>query len=293
MKFKDFLLRTLLSDSDYLVGYDESGRYIRISKGDLAQSLVAQVTPPSLSVQYSTNGSSWHNEYQNGDMYMRMKVGSGEWSGAIRMCVSAYDIWLGQGNAGSEEDFLNSLQGAAGEDADPRTVSMSELQGYEELLQQVSNAMQNAKNEIIDSASQTAAENVMRSFTDMHNEELQEVKSLSDDDYLTIVTSSGLKRVSVGSISNNVAVKTVSTKSLEKAVGTQLQMLKISGVQDGANVVFSVGQPYIAGTSNLYLNGQRLVLGTDYHENGDAANYTMLTYIPTTKDSMVFTAVPK
>lgn len=293
MRFRDFLLKRLLADSDYLVGYNENGDYIRISKSDLAASLVAQVTPPSFAVQYSTNGTSWHDSYESGDTRMRMKVGAGAWSDAVRMCVSAYDVWLDNGNTGSIADFLNSLQGTPGVDADPTRVPLAQMQGYSELLQQVDSAIRNAQASIVNEAAAMASTRVMERFSEIHNDEIQEVKSLSDDDYLTIVTSSGLKRVSVGSISNNVAVKTVSTKSLEKAVGTQLQMLKISGVQDGANVVFSVGQPYIAGTSNLYLNGQRLVLGTDYHENGDAANYTMLTYIPTTKDSMVFTAVPK
>lgn len=112
MKFRDFILKHLLADTDYLVGYDNKGDYIRISKGDLAASLASNVTVPTLQVQYSSNGSSWHDSYSSGDIYLRIKVGSGEWSSTIRISVSAYDIWREQGNTGDEEDFLKSISAA-------------------------------------------------------------------------------------------------------------------------------------------------------------------------------------
>ena len=111
MRFRDFLLKTLLADTDYLVGYDADGNYIRISRADLAAQMSAGAAAPSITVQYSANGETWHDNYTSGDQFMRIKAGSGEWSGAIRICVSAYDIWLAQGNSGTEADFLESLRG--------------------------------------------------------------------------------------------------------------------------------------------------------------------------------------
>lgn len=113
MKFRDFILKRLLASTDYLVGYDANGDYIRIGKDDLAASVASNVTVPTLQVQYSSNGSSsWHDSYSSGDIYLRIKVGSGEWSSAIRISVSAYDIWREQGNTGDEEDFLKSISAA-------------------------------------------------------------------------------------------------------------------------------------------------------------------------------------
>lgn len=109
MKFRDFLLKQLLASTDYLVGYDADGNYIRISKSDLASSIASNVSVPTLNVQYSSNGSSWHDSYTSGDIYVRIKVGSGEWTGGIRLCVSAYDIWKSQGHAGDEDDFLEYM----------------------------------------------------------------------------------------------------------------------------------------------------------------------------------------
>lgn len=291
MKFRDFLLRNLITETDFLVGYDENGNYIRINKNGLVQSLVAEVPVPELVVQYSTNGSAWHNDYVVGDKLMRIKVGSGNWSAPIRICVSAYDIWLAQGNTGSEADFLASLQGADG--ASASVVRLSELEGYAELLAQVNNTVTNAKSEIIGDVTATATANVMEQFKQTQMEELQEVKSLSDEDYLTIVTADGLKRVSLGSLTANVAVKTVTSTSAEKTMMTQSQVLKVTGLQNGENIEYRVDKAYIAGTSNLYLNGQRLVLGVDYKENGEAAAFVMLTYVPIDTDSIIFIAVAK
>lgn len=109
MKFRDFLLKRLLGSTDYIVGYDADGNYIRISKADLALSVASNVTVPTLQVQYSVNGNSWHDSYTSGDIYVRMKVGSGEWSNGIRLCVSAYDIWRNQGHSGDEDDFLEYM----------------------------------------------------------------------------------------------------------------------------------------------------------------------------------------
>lgn len=287
MKFRDFLLKHLLTGTDYLVGYDADGNYIRISKDDLASSIAANVAVPTLKAQYSSNGDSWHDGYASGDVYLRIKAGSAAWSPAIRISISAYDIWLARGNNGDEDAFLDSLKGADGE-VDYSDLSLNRISGYTELLQNVNAALQNAKNAIIEDVVGEAVESVKSQYSEMMLEDIKEVKNLSDDDYITVVTEDGLRKVKISTLSNNVALRTISVETIGKSVQSQLSLLEVSGDQDGENVRFEVGRAYILGTSHLFLNGQRLVLGTDYME--EKAGFAMLTRTPVASDSLVFMA---
>lgn len=111
MKFSDFLLKRALNNNDYLVGCDSDGRYFRITVQDLKTTLGVQtVRAESVMIQYSVNGNVWHSTYTEGDLYMRVKCGSGPWSGAIRISVSAYETWKEQnGGTGTVEEFLAAM----------------------------------------------------------------------------------------------------------------------------------------------------------------------------------------
>ena len=292
MKFREFLLRRLLKGTDYLVGYDAStGEYIRISKADLASSIAASAAAQTLVVQYSANGESWHDSYTAGDNYMRIKSGSGAWSDAIRICVSAYDIWLQAGNSGSEADFLASLKGEDGDGADLSDLQLQNIAGYAEFLRNVDTQIANAREAIIEEVTTEAAEQVMVQFTGLQLADITEVRSLSDDDYLTIVTSDGLRKVKIGSLSDNVAVRTVSTSVLERSVQSQLEILGITGQQNGVNIDFIVSKNYVSGSSMLFLNGQRMTPAVDYKEV--PGGFKMLTYAPDSDDVLLFQAVPR
>lgn len=290
MKFRDFLLKHLLADTDYLVGYDNKGDYIRISKDDLVASVASNVTVPTLQVQYSSNGSSWHDSYSSGDIYLRIKVGSEEWSSAIPISVSAYDVWRVQGNDGDEEDFLKSLKGEPGE-VDISGLSISDINGYADLLTNVNDSLQNARNAIIQDVVYIAVEAVKKQYAEMQLEDVKEVKNIADDDFITIVTEDGLRKVRISAFSDNIALRTVSAKNITNAVSSQLVMLEVSGEQNGENVNFKVDRAYIYGTSHLFLNGQRLVSGSDYIE--DKVGFAMLTHAPEQSDSLVFIAATK
>lgn len=283
-------MRRLLKGTDYLVGYDaSSGEYIRISKADLASSIAASAAAQTLAVQYSANGESWHDSYTAGDHYTRIKAGSGAWSAVIPLCVSAYDIWKRQGNSGSEDDFIASLQGPAGAPADISSVMIQDIGGYADFLRQVDVAIRNAEGAIIAAVTNRATEQVMMQFTGLQLADITEVRSLSDDDYLTIVTADGLRKVKIGSLSDNVAVRTVSTTVVEQSLKTQLEILGITGVQNGENRDFIVSRNYISGSSMLFLNGQRLTPGRDYKEV--SGGFVMLEHAPTNEDVLIFQAV--
>lgn len=292
MRFSDFIVKTLLADTDWLVGYDENGKYIRVPKSALGIGAGASGGgSATVTVQYSANGSSWHDSYTAGDVYMRIKAGSGAWSGAIRICVSAYDIWLQQGNSGSEADFLDSLKGEDGEGADLSGIQIQDIAGYARFLQDVNAAIQNAKNAIVQEVTETAMTNVVNQVTGLDLEDIREIKSLSEDDYITVVTADGLRKVKIGSLSDNVAVRTVSTKVIESSINTQLKVLTVVGGQDGENVDFVVAEAYVGGTQMLFFNGQLLTHNTDYKVT--AAGFTMITQIPTAEDKIIFMGVPK
>ncbi len=283
-------MRRLLKGTDYLVGYDAStGEYIRISKADLASSIAAIAAAQTLAVQYSANGESWHDSYTAGDHYTRIKAGSGAWSAAIPLCVSAYDIWKRQGNSGSEDDFIASLQGPAGAPADIGSVMIQDIGGYADFLRQVDVAIRNAQGAIIAEVTTRATEQVMMQFTGLQLADITEVRSLSDDDYLTIVTADGLRKVKIGSLSDNVAVRTVSTNVLERSVQSQLEILGITGQQNGENIDFIVSKNYVSGSSMLFLNGQRMTPGRDYKEV--PGGFKMLEHAPTSEDVLIFQAV--
>lgn len=289
MKFRDFLLKRLLEDTDYLVGYNADGEYIRISRSDLAASIAANTAAPTLAVQYSAGGDSWHDSYTAGDHYVRIKAGSGAWNDPVALCVSAYDIWVQQGNSGTEEDFLRSLKGEPGASADIGSVMIQDIGGYDDFLRQVNTAIKNAKNAIIEEVTATATESVITQFTGLQLSDIKEVRSLSDDDYLTIVTADGLRKVKIGSLSDNVAVRTVSTTVVEQSLKTQLEILGVTGAQNGTNMDFIVSRNYISGSSMLFLNGQRLTPGRDYKET--PGGFVMLEHAPTNEDVLIFQAV--
>lgn len=294
MKFSDFLAKTLLADTDWLVGYDENGKYIRVSKSALGIGAGASGGGGSatVAVQYSANSESWHDSYTAGDNYMRIKAGGGAWSGAIRLCVSAYDIWLRQGNSGSEADFLASLKGEDGEGADIGSLQLSNIGGYTEFLKQVNATLANAKDAILAEVKGTAVREVMNQYKELQMEDFKEVRSLSDDDYITIVTADGLRKVRLDNLASNVAVRNVSIDSLAKSVDNQLSQIYLNGEQDGKNVTFTTASAFMAGTSHLFLNGQRLVAGTDYTEN-NGRSVTLLNYTPEASDNITFIAVKK
>jgi len=77
-RFKDFLLRTLLNGTDYIVGYDGvTGEEIRIKVSNMLQKGDAGA---SADIQFSANTENWHFPAMNNDVYVRFRVGLGEWS---------------------------------------------------------------------------------------------------------------------------------------------------------------------------------------------------------------------
>ena len=294
-KFREFLRKYLLADTDYLVGHDADGRYIRISRADLAASVAAIAAVQTLAVQYSANGESWHDSYTAGDHYTRIKAGSGAWSAAIPLCVSAYDIWRRQGNSGSEDDFIASLQGPAGAPADLSGVTIQNIEGYAEFLQQVHAEVANAKNAIVDEVTDavgTAMAAALASKLDKDLSNLDAVTYMGNGAYIPIMTKSGMVKVSAEDLSAYIGVKSrVDNSSIETAIKSQRQTMAVSTTPNGSTTTFALSSPYTLGTSAVYLNGNRLYAGRDYTEV-NAYTIEFIGWTPEATDTILFEAIP-
>lgn len=294
MKFTDFLMKHLLSDTDQLVGYDENGNYIRVKVSDLRTSLgVANVAAQTVQVQYSNDESIWHDTFVSSDVYMRIKAGSGAWSAAIRIAVSAYEVWREyNGGTGTVEEFLSALRGEAGQAVTASSIQISELGGYSDFLSSIQQALSNAKTQIALDVTGAVKDSVKAQFNNSAvSDDVKEIKALSDDDYITVVTGDGLRKVKISNLVTNVSLKTASKSSLESVTTEQRRIITLYGEQDGSNVEYNTGKVcYMLGTSDLYLNGQRLAASTDYVET-NSYSITLLTQIPKPTDKLVFLAI--
>lgn len=231
------MLKTLLADTDYLVGYDADGKYIRISKADLAQSVAgaAAALVPVVAIQYSADGSNWHDTNTSGDKYFRLKVGS-TGGAALKAGMSAYDVWKALGNSGSEADFIASLKGEPGAGADLSSLRLQNIDGYTELLQQVNNTIVQAKMTIIEEVTAAAMNNVTEQFVDTLASKLNadlsniaESSVLSDESYIPVVSGGDLKKVKMETVAAYTEMKSIAIQQMASAKGASSQQSESSG----------------------------------------------------------------
>lgn len=271
------MLKTLLADTDYLVGYDADGKYIRISKTDLAQSVAgaAAASVPTVAIQYSIDGSSWHDTYSPTDKYFRLKVGS-TGGAALKVGMSAYDVWKAQGNSGSEADFLASLKGEPGEGADLSSLQLQNIEGYAELLRQVNDTVQNAKSAIVEEATneavanvmdqlaeqmetlatkeyvddvetrateaaRTAAQEVLDSKLDKDLSNIDTTSTIADGSYIPVVTDGDVKKVKMETVSAYTELKSTTSRQSSTGQGESSQPSESGGtVPQSTSGVFDV-----------------------------------------------------
>lgn len=141
------------------------------------------------------------------------------------------------------------------------------------------------------STAQANATALVAGKMDVDPTNVNEATMLSGNAYVYVYGDGALKKVKLSTLTSNVALTMETKDSYDSAVAKQKRILTLSGDQNGNNVDYTCKDGYVTGTSDLYLNGQRLVRGTDYVEN-TSYSLTMLTQIPVSTDRMVFVAVP-
>ena len=146
MEITEFKPKGNMQANDSLIGFDEYGNLIRISLSNLKTSLgVTTVAAEKVTVQYSLDAKTWHTPFSEGDRYMRVKCGSGPWSDAICISVSAYETWKEQnGGKGTVEEFLLSLRGKDGDPVDVSKLKLSEMDDYKNFLTAVTDSIDKA-----------------------------------------------------------------------------------------------------------------------------------------------------
>lgn len=259
MRFRDFVVKTVLADTDWLVGYDDNGKYIRVPKAALGAGAGSSGGgSAAVAVQYSANGGSWHDGYTAGDCYMRITAGSGAWSDAVRICVSAYDIWLQQGNSGSEADFLASLKGEDGEDGaagepganaeiNPADLRIEELAGYEALLQSFRDALaeerafvESVKAELKDDIDNNV-KSALDSKLDKDLSNIGTAATISDGSYIPVVTDGDVKKVKMETVSAYTELRSTTGRQSSAGQGDSSQQPGSGGyVTQPSSGVFDV-----------------------------------------------------
>lgn len=141
------------------------------------------------------------------------------------------------------------------------------------------------------STAQANATALVAGKMDVNPDNVNEATMLNGNAYVYVYGDGALKKVKLSALTSNVALTMETKDSYDSAVAKQKRILRLAGDQNGNNVDYTSNDGFVLGTSDLYLNGQRLVRGTDYVEN-TSYSLTMLTQIPVSTDRMVFVAVP-
>lgn len=286
-------MKTLLADTDYLVGYDADGNYIRISKANLSAQLAGTVAQ-TITIQYSANGEIWHDSYTAGDHYLRVKAGSGAWSDAIPLCVSAYDIWLAQGNNGTEEDFLRSLRGENGE-ADLSNLRLQDIGGYAQLLSDFNLALQNAKNAIISEVVSEATETMQTALDDKLDADLSNLAAadyLNSEGKVLVIADGTPKVMSLNSFMACVSILKELSKTTVAAATASEKRIYIPVSWTAGVMTITAASAYKTGSTALFVNGVLMKNGSDYSET-TPTTITLLSYTPKANDTIQLLAIPE
>ena len=226
---------------------------------------------------------------------MRIKVGSGAWSGAIPLCVSAYDIWRQQNNSGDEADFLESLKGEPGEPGDVSGLRIQDMSDYAEFFQLVDNAIATATNNLVASVTEAVTTAISSTLANKLNKDLSNLNMatyMGDGSYIPVLTPSGMVKVSTEDLAAYIGIKSrVENSSIETAIKSQRETMGGSTSTTDGITTYTLSQPYTLGTSAVYLNGNRLYAGRDYIEV-NAYTIELIGWTPESNDHILFEAIP-
>jgi hypothetical protein len=78
-QFRDFILKQDATGDYYMIGY-ESGTYSEVR---IPIAALKGADGASIELQYSVDGTHWHNDHTVSDLYMRMRSGDGAWTSAM------------------------------------------------------------------------------------------------------------------------------------------------------------------------------------------------------------------
>ena len=172
-------------------------------------------------------------------------------------------------------------------------IAMSDTEGYAALLQTLATkAYANAVKTEALSAAQAAVNAALDSKMDKDLGNIEVASSVGDDAYIAVVSGGKIVKITTKSLATYTElVSRRDSSTYEAAAKTQRKTIELEGTPDGHTITFTATTAFKLKSSALYLNGNRLLLDTDYKEDS-STQVTFKTIIPEDGDTLFFEAIP-
>jgi hypothetical protein len=172
-------------------------------------------------------------------------------------------------------------------------IAMSDTEGYAALLQTLATkAYADAVKTEALSAAQTAVNAALDSKMDKDLGNIEIASSVGDDAYIAVVSGGKIVKITTKSLATYTElVSRRDSSTYEAAAKTQRKTIELEEAPDGQTITFTATTAFQLKSSALYLNGNRLLLDTDYKEDS-STQVTFKTIIPEDGDILFFEAIP-
>lgn len=141
-------------------------------------------------------------------------------------------------------------------------------------------------------AAAAAAQAVLDSKMDKDLGNIEVASSVGDEAYIAVVSGGKIVKITTKSLATYTElVSKRDSSTYEAAAKTQRKTIELEEAPDGRTITFTATTAFQLKSSALYLNGNRLLLDTDYKEDS-STQVTFKTIIPEEGDILFFEAIP-
>lgn len=172
-------------------------------------------------------------------------------------------------------------------------IALSACSGYDNLIATLATKSyaDAVKTEALSTA-QAAVNTALDSKMDKDLGNIEVASSVGDDAYIAVVSGGKIVKITTKSLATYTElVSRRDSSTYEAAAKTQRKTIELEGTPDGRTITFTATTAFQLKSSALYLNGNRLLLDTDYKEDS-STQVTFKTIIPEDGDTLFFEAIP-
>lgn len=172
-------------------------------------------------------------------------------------------------------------------------IALSACSGYDNLIATLATKSyaDAVKTEALSTA-QAAVNTALDSKMDKDLGNIEVASSVGDDAYIAVVSGGKTVKITTKSLATYTElVSRRDSSTYEAAAKTQRKTIELEGTPDGRTITFTATTAFQLKSSALYLNGNRLLLDTDYKEDS-STQVTFKTIIPEDGDTLFFEAIP-
>lgn len=172
-------------------------------------------------------------------------------------------------------------------------IALSACSGYNDLIATLATkAYADAVKTEALSAAQAAVNTALDSKMDKDLGNIEVASSVGDDAYIAVVSGGKIVKITTKSLATYTElVSRRDSSTYEAAAKTQRKTIELEETPDGHTITFTATTAFQLKSSALYLNGNRLLLDTDYKEDS-STQVTFKTIIPEDGDILFFEAIP-